>query len=300
MMNDYIAEYRKKKEKIYSPYIVEVKRNTNGIERSVDTEYGPLNLTVYRSSSLFDAKAPIYFNFHGGGFVLGFYEQDGILCQEIAEQSDCIVVNIDYPLAPEHKFPIPIKASAEAIINFLKEEDRIDPRSVALGGFSAGGNLALSTSLHLKEAYDFHVNGLVTVYAPLDFSIDEKKRNIKFKDKAISPERLTQYKESYFNHAAEYKSPLGSPIFADPNCFPATLVISAEYDSLCEEEERFAKRLEQAGTPVQYACFENVSHGYTHTIFDYHEKHSKETIAMIAQFLRKLERNDYDDSVVSS
>lgn len=239
------------------------------------------------ASNINRKKMPVYFNFHGGGFVLGYYEQDGLICQKIAREANCIVININYLLAPEHKFPVPIVSSAEAIDKILQQDKYLDSTRIILGGFSAGGSLAVSTVLYIlaNSKFKFSICGVVTDYALFDFSINEEKRKIKYKNKAISPARLIQYKKWYFNNKKELYSPLASPIYADLSKFPVSLIMSAEYDSLCEEEYLFAKKLKTQNKLYKYVCYKNCTHGYTHKIFNYNKVASKQTIKEIKDFL---------------
>lgn len=280
-----ILEYRRKKGDLYKPYIEMIERKIKFDSISVNTKYGVINASIYYPNERKE-KMPVYFNFHGGGFVLNFYQQDGFICEEISKVSDYMVVNIEYLVAPEHKFPIPVLSSAEFIVNFLKYNKKIDINHLAIGGFSAGGNIAIGTCLLLREQYNIEIEKLIPVYAPMDFSIDEESRNSEFPELAITPERMKEYKEAYLNSEADEINPLASPIYADTKMFPSMLIISAEFDSFRDEEERLAKKLLEEGKDVKYKCYSECTHGFTHEIFNFNQKQAKKAINQICLFLQ--------------
>lgn len=281
-----IEAYRKTKDPLYLPYIQFVRATTKFYQTTIHTSYGEIAVTIYRPDENLTKKRAVYFNFHGGGFVLGYYEQDGRICQEISQGADCIVVNIDYLLAPEHKFPAPVLSAAEVILHVIETLEGLDEEKIFIGGFSAGGNLSISTYLCLKEQLSGRVKGLLSAYAPVDFSINEETRVSEKPELAISPIRLKEYKEWYFSNNEEHKHPLASPIYGDLTEFPPTFILSAEYDSLCHEEKRLAKTLQKAGNEVVYHCYPVCTHGFTHELFSYHEKNAKEALAQIVAFVR--------------
>lgn len=117
---------------------------------SVRTEVsGYVDFCLYRPQNA-DPQAvlPAVFSFHGGGFVLGYYETDGPYCQELADLSGCAVLNVDYCLAPEFKFPKPILSTYQAVCAIVKDAARyrIDPHRVVVCGHSAGGTIAAASA----------------------------------------------------------------------------------------------------------------------------------------------------------
>lgn len=110
-----IDDYRAIKEKKYTE-MINYERNCCPAEKvSVPTSAGIIDGYIYLPDHLPDRPLPVMFNLHGGGFVLGFCEQDGKYCRRLANSVPCAVVNIDYCLAPEHKFPLPVTSTYEFI-----------------------------------------------------------------------------------------------------------------------------------------------------------------------------------------
>lgn len=284
-MVESIVAYRKSKDELYLPEIEKIRASTVFHKKEVMTSYGKIEVTLYFPTGAKKQKYPVYFNFHGGGFVLGFYEQDGGICQRIAEAANCIVVNVDYLLAPENPFPIPILSSAQVVENILADTPAIDSEQVYIGGFSAGGTIAAGTVKALADEKIVSAKGLVVAYAPLDLSIEENLRSSVKPEQAISPRRMADYKSWYFGDHKDDTHPYASPSYGDLSKMPPTLVIAAEYDSLRKEEEVFAEKLSKNGIPVRYLCYPACTHGFTHEIFSYHKENAEEAIHEICGFI---------------
>lgn len=284
-MVESIVAYRKSKDELYLSEIEKIRASTKFQKKEVMTSYGKIEVTLYFPTDAKDQKCPVYFNFHGGGFVLGFYEQDGGICQRIAETVTCIVVNVDYLLAPENPFPIPILSAAQVVEKVLAELSDVDREEVYIGGFSAGGTIAAGVVKALADQKVVPVKGLVTVYAPLDLSIEESQRTSARPELAISPGRMADYKNWYLGDLANDAHPYASPGLGDLSQLPPTLVIAAEYDSLRKEEEDFVGKLVENGVPAKYVCYPECTHGFTHEIFSYHQGNAEAAINEICGFI---------------
>lgn len=234
---------------------------------------------------------PAAFSFHGGGFVLGYYETDGRYCQMLADMTGCAVINMDYVLAPEFKFPIPILSSYEAIREIRKNAAyyRIDPDRMMTVGHSAGGAIAVDMCLLDRDhGYELGLKGMIVDYAPLRQSLKEEDRKAIDPAKAISVNRMVQYIHWYFDDLNDMDHPLASPATADLKGFPRMLVISAEYDSLCGEEKLFADNAKAAGADVTYEVFAGCRHGFTHTGLKEHEpEQAARAWEMMGNFIRE-------------
>ena len=109
----------------------------------IQTSAGRTRLLIYRPEADGKCLRPVFVNIHGGGFVQGRAEDDGVYCQRIADAVDCCVVSIDYHLSPEHKFPVALEECYDAVkwIHDRAAELGFDASRIAVGGHSAGGNL---------------------------------------------------------------------------------------------------------------------------------------------------------------
>lgn len=288
-----IFEYRKEKDLLNVEAVVNERLHgkfTKGTVRTPSAGY--VDFAIYRPEDAGEEeKLPAVFSFHGGGFVLGYYETDGPYCQKLANLSGCAIVNVDYVLAPEFKFPIPILSSYEAIREIKRNAAfyHIDPDNMMAIGHSAGGAIAVDMCLLDREhAYELGLKGMIVDYAPLRQSLKAEDRKAIDPAKAISVNRMVQYIHWYFDNLDDMDHPLASPATADLEGLPRMLVISAEYDSLCGEEKLFADNAKNAGVDVTYEVFEGCRHGFTHNgLKEYEPEQAKRAWEMMACFIQE-------------
>lgn len=235
-------------------------------ERLIETSFGHTRVLTYRPKDKGMETLPVYVNMHGGGFVMGSAELDDAWCPVIADRARCIVVNIDYRLAPEHKFPTALYECYD-IVKWLYENScvlQIDNKRIAVGGHSAGGNLAAALCLLNKEREQIPLVKQILDYPPLDLATDP---DLKPKhEKALSPRLAKLFNESYLKSMKDAENPLVSPVYAeDLEDLPPALIITAEFDSLADEADYYASQLEEAGVPVIKKKFLGAAHAFTHS-----------------------------------
>jgi acetyl esterase/lipase len=236
----------------------------------VPTESGPVTAYVYRPSTPnpSGARPPVYINFHGGGFVARYPQYDAHLCRTIAEEAGCVVVNVDYDVAPQRRFPVAAN-QAYGVACWVADEGAAehgwDGSRIALGGQSAGGNLAASACLRARDHGGFAALLQVLVYAPLDLAEDPASKRARTDKPLISPGIARAFNYTYVKDPAVRFDPLASPLHApDLSGLPATLVVTAELDLLRDEGDRYAGRLREAGVPVDHYVAPGVDHYFTH------------------------------------
>ncbi|WP_102347749.1 alpha/beta hydrolase [Bacillus sp. Marseille-P3661] len=208
---------------------------------------------------------PVYVNIHGGGFIKGHQEQDTLFCRKIAYALDCVVVDIDYKVAPEKMFPYALYECYD-IVKWVYDNPEllsIDRNRIVVGGHSAGGTLTAGLMLMAKESKEFDVKLQILDYPPLDLYTDPAlKKNT---DITIPVEKARAYNDLYID-PADRKKPLASPVYASVEMLkglPPTVILSAELDNLCEEAEKFAMQLIEAGVKVTAKRFLGCEHGFT-------------------------------------
>ena len=231
-----------------------------------DTEAGPVRVQIYRPEGAGQAP-PVYLNFHGSGFVVRAPEQDDHICRALAAELGCVVVNVDYDVAPQHRFPVaPTQALALAWwATMAGRKLGWDGKRVALGGQSAGGNLALGACLELPSRIGFRPRALVAVYPPLDLATPPEAKPAPVPRPAISPRLARMFNAAYLPDPAARAAPLASPLLAPDAAlsgFAPTLIVLAEHDSLAPEGAAFARRLRAAGVAVTLHREPGVGHGY--------------------------------------
>lgn len=240
--------------------------NVEREERLIETSLGNTRVITYRPKRNTEGPLPVFVNMHGGGFVMGSAEMDDAWCPVIADRASCLVVNIDYHLAPEYKFPAALYECYD-ILKWLYENPnvlQVDKKRIAVGGHSAGGNLAAALCLLNKEREKIPLVKQILNYPPLDLATDP---DLKFKHKNAIPPRLAKlFNESYLKSMKDAENPLVSPVYAeDLEDLPPALIITAEFDSLADEADYYASQLEEAGVTVKKKRYLEAAHAFTHT-----------------------------------
>jgi acetyl esterase len=236
-------------------------------EAILPTSAGSTRVMIYLPRERHAAKLPAFINFHGGGFALGFPEVDDAYCRRIAEETPCNVVNVDYVLAPEHPFPEAVYECYDVALHLASDpgEIPIDRGRIAVGGHSAGGNLAAAVCLLARERAKPRIILQVLDYAVLDLATPPRK---KLRSPALSTDLAELgelYNAWYLRSSDDARNPLASPLLApDLAGLPAALIITAENDILRDEGEKYGMRLRAAGVPVLSRVFRECGHGFTH------------------------------------
>ncbi|WP_433628872.1 alpha/beta hydrolase [Nocardia sp. CA-120079] len=210
--------------------------------------------------------------FHGGGFMLGDLDTHDGLCRSLANGAECVVVSVDYPLAPEHKFPAAPDACFAAT-RWVAEHAAsigVDATRIAVGGDSAGGNLAAVVARTARDNGGPALVFQLLIYPDLDF----RRTNFSITEYAgkygnISRDAQHWFMDSYLNTSQEKLDPRVSPLLApDLTGLPPALIVTAEYDALRDEGEEYGQRLEQAGVPVTVARYPGMIHEFVRHPFD--------------------------------
>ena len=286
-----VYDYRKSKEIKIGKYIRTEMANDTSVKKSIRTSIGFIDIYIYYPKK--QTTNAVYFNMHGGGMCLGYYQLDIPYCKLLVQNTGAIVVNIDYCLAPGYRFPLAYTTTYEVLkyCNENRKEFGFGNSKFLIGGNSAGGEIAMGViQLEKKDHQDF-IKGLILNYAPCDQKI--KKQDVIDPKKAISPDRIHQYQAWEYNTIDEIQDPLSAAVNSDPRLYPDTLINSAEYDSLRAGEEQFAKQLKDVGVHVDYRCFKNCQHGFTHKdLKEFNPDASKEAWQRIADFIVKIGKED--------
>ena len=203
--------------------------------------------------------------FHGGGWVIGSIETHDGLCRSIANTAGCVVVSVEYRLAPEHPFPAAIE-DAYAATRWTAEravELGIDRRRLAVGGDSAGGNLAAVVSLMARDRGAPGIALQALLYPITDRDL-ETASYLKYADgHLLTRDAMAWFWNHYLPPGVSPDHPYISPLRAkDLSGLPPSLVMTAECDPLCDEGNAYARRLEAAGVRVTLSCYPGMIHGF--------------------------------------
>ena len=232
-------------------------------DRRVPTAGGEIPIRIYTPVGA--GTFPVLVYYHGGGWVVCDVETHNSLCCSVTNAAECIVVSVDYRLAPEHKYPAAVDdayAAAEWVFDHA-ETFGGDSRSIALGGDSAGGNLAAVVALKARDQAAFQPSLQVLIYPATDFNFDTPSYRENAEGYMLTRGDMEWFWRCYLPDEQSGGQPYASPLrAADLSGLPPALVITAEYDPLRDEGEAYAARLREAGVPVVLSRYEGMIHGF--------------------------------------
>lgn len=230
-----------------------------------DAGAGPLRVRVHVPSGL-SGPAPAMVYLHGGGFTLFSIDTHDRLMREYAAQGGFIVIGLDYPLAPEAKFPLALDR-IEAFMLWLSAnaaEWGIDPTRLAMGGDSAGGNLAFATFMRLRDRGRTDiVRAILSNYGGFSARIsDEAEARLGGPGSIMDRAESRQYWVNYLRDERDETDPYACPISADFADFPPVFLVVPELDIVSEHSLEVERRLRDAGVTVECRIYRGAIHSF--------------------------------------
>ena len=201
---------------------------------------------------------------HGGGWTIGDLDTHDVLCRSLCQQAGGVVVSVDYRMGPEHKFPAAYDDAVAAWqwVASQSEALSIDPARIAIGGDSAGGNLAAAACLGLRDLGHKPVMQLLIYPSTLMAPDTDSYRN-NGQGYMLTRESMAWYSGNYLRGPQDTLDWRASPQLATSHAnLPPALVLTAGFDPLRDEGLLYADALSRAGVPAQYICFERQIHGF--------------------------------------
>lgn len=231
---------------------------------SADGPHGSIGLRLYRPTSA-PTSAPALVYYHGGGWVIGDLDTHDVLCRELAHRSGCVVVAVDYRLGPEQPFPAAVDDCLVATrwLHAQAASLGIDASRLALGGDSAGGNLATVTAIGLRDGAGFRPKFQLLIYPGTDMRAAAPSHTTNGQGYMLTSDTIAYFRHQYVPAQHDWSDWRVSPLLhEDLSKLPPALVITAGYDPLRDEGRQYADALSKAGVPTQYVCFERQIHGF--------------------------------------
>ncbi len=225
--------------------------------------YRPIPARVYTPD--LPGPLPVAVSFHGGGWVIGSIAMDDYRCQNLANDAGCVVVSIDYCLAPEHPFPAPVEEcyAATAWVADHAAELGADAARIAVTGNSAGGNLAAAVALMARDRSGPAIGFQLLNYPVTDHDLDRPSYRENGVGYGLTTDAMRWFIEQYLPNPADRGDPYALPMQArDLTGLPPALVISCEYDVLRDEGEAYGEALRAAGNAVTIDRYAGVPHGF--------------------------------------
>lgn len=238
-----------------------------------------IKIRIYKPSNNDDHAILMFF--HGGGFVAGDIESHDLNCRRLAKQNNCVVVSVDYRLAPEYPFPVPGEDCYAATVWAFENAASLgaDQNNIAVMGDSAGGTLATVVAMMARDMGGPKIACQILIYPSTDATLSMHSINQLAKHYFLTKEMMEWFVKHYCGNEKDLKQPYLSPLFAgNLENMPPALIITCEYDPLKDDGEAYAKRLREAGNKVSFTEYK----GMTHVFFQM-PKYLKATRTLEAQ-----------------
>jgi acetyl esterase len=235
-------------------------------ELSCDGPHGPIGLRLYKPDNApNDKKLPLLMYYHGGGWVIGDLDTHDTFCRQLAAKANCAVLSVDYRMGPEHRFPCAVDdcIAATRFASHASDLLGIDAEKIAVGGDSAGGNLAAVVALYARDNPEFKVMYQLLVYPATDMRMGHDSHVRNGKDYVLTADMMKYFHDHYMDDNTHDHDWRASPAMHTNHAnLPPALVLTAGYDPLVDEGLEYAQKLTMAGNDCTYICFERQIHGF--------------------------------------
>ncbi len=235
-------------------------------DRRIEGGGGDIPIRIYTPRELKSGeKLPVLVWYHGGGYVIGDLDTHDSVCRALANETDCVVVAVDYRLAPECKFPVAVE-DCEAALKWVAAhaaEINVDATRIALGGDSAGANLATVVSILARDAGSPKISFQLLLY-PVTAPEPESKSHYAFAEGyLLTRKTITWFYAHYIRTSKDTTDFRYAPLESDDlSSLPPALIVVAGYDPLRDEGVEYAEALIHAGNRVRLSNYEGMVHGF--------------------------------------
>lgn len=224
---------------------------------------GEIPIRIYTPAG--SGSYPLLVYFHGGGWVIGDIDTHDNVSRSLANGAGCIVVSVDYRLAPEHPFPAAPEDCYAATCWVAQHAPQFngDPTRIAVGGDSAGGNLTAVVAQMARDRGGPLLAFQLMIYPATNFAMNTPSIRENGEGYGLTSDDMDWFTGHYLTSEEDKQNPLASPLLAsDLSGLPPALVITAEYDPLRDEGEQYGQKLKDAGVPVTISRYDGMIHGF--------------------------------------
>lgn len=203
--------------------------------------------------------------FHGGGWAIGDLDTHDVVCRQLAVGARCAVFSVDYRLAPEHPFPAALEDCffATSFVFENHQSLKVDPSRIAVGGDSAGGNLAAVVALMARQAGGPPLAYQLLIYPATDQRCEFPSHERNGQGYLLTKEAISFFRSAYLPNAKDYVDWRASPLLAHSHAgLPPAFVLTAGYDPLADEGRAYAERLARSGVETAYREYPDMVHGF--------------------------------------
>lgn len=251
----------------------QVEEVENVEDRTIPGPESEIPIRIYRPLHSKLKNLPVLVFYHGGGWVVGDIESYDPFCRKLTNSADCLVVSVGYRLAPEHKFPAAVVDSLAAFKWIANHAEEIggDPNRIAVGGDSAGGNLAAVVALKTKDSKEMNIKHQLLFYPTTGVGNNSQSyKDFGENDPIIPIEVISYFWNSYWRDSSDEKHPdFNVYSHEDFDGLAPVTIIAAEYDPSLDDSKLYAQKLIEAGIDVEYKVYPGMIHGFsTIDVFD--------------------------------
>ena len=258
------AELRKEFEERRSLLLMPLPSGVDTTDHIIKSNGAEIKVREYSPESI-GSIYPAVVYFHGGGWVFGSIETHEAFTGFLAKELKAKVFSVDYRLAPEHPFPIPL-ADCEAAFNWVKDNSLdlgINPNRVSIGGDSAGGNLAASLCIKRKQEELSMPKAQLLIYPATDLTLKHPSMDEMAEGFFLTKDSMKYFRDNYIDDKELIKDPLVSPLFAeDLSGHPPAVVVTAGFDPLRDEGDQYAQALRNANVEIYHRTHDSYIHGF--------------------------------------
>lgn len=262
------AEMRRVAEEIRAPWRQGGPRMHNTVERSIPVQGGAIRIRVYDPGP--PGVKPTLIYLHGGGWTLFSLDTHDRVMREYAARASIVVVGVDYPLSPEVKFPTALEQITD-VVRWLGARGReldVDASRLAIGGDSAGGNLAIATCLKLRDAGEpDRIKAMLLNYGGFDtICSDESARRFGGEGFMLTRDEMNTFWGNYTRGPQDANDPLAAPLRARLDGLPPAFLTIPECDILTEQSHAMAQKLRDAGNAVRAEVYVGATHSFLEAV----------------------------------